>query len=445
MAQCEGKTKARLSGVVCDAARYNRGVLGTQLKHEPSYNVTFFRRIVWTGLLVATAANACAAEPLVPQGWNPKQAGDAVMQRLIRVTAPEIKGAHDSALVVVGDRAYVVAEVSEKRSGESPSWPEIYSTLSVVDRKQMKLLQTIPFARGEQKFANETLPYGSCFVPRVWPKDARTLRCYFHSQEPGKRLAQTWTIDFDTETMTFADRIERARLQTPAGTFDLNPKSFHDAAAAFGFRKPPADYGLYIIDAFKVIDGTTYAGMNNFATGQNALVVVKPDLTTFEVVGHINEPQSLKLTEVAIQKLPDGSWLAILRQEAGNRNYVFATSADGKTWNAAEHRDVVLKGTASKPTLDKFGDVYYLGWQESTKINDANRSVFNLEVSRDGKTWERKYRFETERSFQYPTFYEHDGAIWLSVTQGDDSPTRKERIMFGKLENVGEFDSQLAK
>lgn len=405
----------------------------------------FLRRFGWIGILAATALGADAAEPLVPAGWNPKQAGDVVMQRLIRATAPEVRGAHDSALCVVGDRAYVVAEISEQRSGESPAWPEIYSGMSIIDRRKMEVIKTIPFARGEQKFANESLPRGACFVPRVWPKDSRTLRCYFHSQDPGKRMAQTWTIDFDVETMTFADRIERARLQTPDGAFDLNPQTFHAAAKAFGFAKQPADYGLYIIDAFKVIDGTTYAGMNNFATGQNALVIVKPDLSTFEIVGHINEPQSLKLTEVAIQKLPNGSWLAILRQEAGNRNYVFATSADGKKWNAAEHRDVVPNGTASKPTLDKFGGVYYLGWQESTKINDANRSVFNLEVSRDGNTWERKYRFETERSFQYPTFYEHDGAIWLSVTQGDDSPSRKERIMFGKLENVGEFEMQGAK
>jgi hypothetical protein len=71
--------------------------------------------------------------------------------------------------------------------------------------------------------------------------------------------------------------------------------------------------------------------------------------------------------------------------------------------------------------------LYYLGWQ----VRGAGRSVFNVDVSRDGKTWERKYHFESPRSFQYPTFHEHDGAIWLSVTQG-----RKERIMFGKLETL---------
>ena len=94
----------------------------------------------------------------------------------------------------------------------------------------------------------------------------------------------------------------------------------------------------------------------------------------------------------------------------------------------------VTNGANSKPTFDRFGGVYYLGWQERTYIKKVNRSVFNVEVSSDGQTWERKYRFETEKSFQYPTFREHQGAIYLTVTQGDTDPSRKERIMFGKLE-----------
>jgi hypothetical protein len=44
---------------------------------------------------------------------------------------------------------------------------------------------------------------------------------------------------------------------------------------------------------------------------------------------------------------------------------------------------------------------------------------------------------ETEKSFQYPTFHEHDGSIWLTVTQGDGPGSHKERIMFGKLEEMG--------
>lgn len=68
-----------------------------------------------------------------------------------------------------------------------------------------------------------------------------------------------------------------------------------------------------------------------------------------------------------------------------------------------------------------------------------------MDISRDGQSWERKYRFEAPKSFQYPTFHEHDGAIWLCVTQGDTSPSRKKRIMFGRLEDVGKFESLAGK
>jgi hypothetical protein len=97
-----------------------------------------------------------------------------------------------------------------------------------------------------------------------------------------------------------------------------------------------------------------------------------------------------------------------------------------------------VKGSNSKPTFDKFGEVYYLGWQDAEVINGDRRTIFNIDISRDGKTWERKYRFITPHSFQYPTLHEHQGVIWLSVTQG----TLKDRIMFGKLESVGDFESQ---
>ena len=91
-------------------------------------------------------------------------------------------------------------------------------------------------------------------------------------------------------------------------------------------------------------------------------------------------------------------------------------------------------GSSSRPTFGRFRGIYFLGWQKSMKINGVSRSVFNLDVSRDGGHWERKYRLETDQSFQYPTFREHDGSIWLTVTQGNSDPSRKERIMFGKLE-----------
>jgi hypothetical protein len=35
------------------------------------------------------------------------------MERLVTVTAPQVKGAHDAEMAIVGDRAYIVAEVDD--------------------------------------------------------------------------------------------------------------------------------------------------------------------------------------------------------------------------------------------------------------------------------------------------------------------------------------------
>jgi hypothetical protein len=382
----------------------------------------------------ATSADAQATNRLVAADWDAKQAADRVMAGLINVSAPQVQGAHDAALALAGDRAYIVAEANDVQPGESADWPFVYVTLSVVNVKTRKVERHINFARGEQAFENETLPPGACSVPRVIQKDAKTLRCYFASEQPKQRQAQTWFMDFDSARMAFENRIHKARIKTAAGTFDMQPQFFHADAAAGGFQRPAVDFGLHLFDSFKRIAGKTYVAMNNYPGGQNALALVHDDLATFEVLGHYHDPQELKLTESAVNRLPDGTWMAVCRQEGGNRNYVFATSRDGRTWTRGAHRDLVPNGTSSKPTFDRFGGIYYLGWQESTRIAGVGRSVFNIEVSRDGASWERKYCFETAKSFQYPTFHEHRGSIYLAVTQGDSDPSRKERIMFGKLE-----------
>lgn len=382
---------------------------------------------------------------LVPAKWDPALAGDLVMKGLINTSAPRVKGSHDAEFLCVGDRAYLVTESNDERGGEDPAWPFIYLTMSIVNLKTLQVEKVIDFARGEQVFENATLPPGACFVARIIQKDAKTLRCYFASEEPGKRQSQIWHMDFDLGTQTFAKQIHRTKIKTAAGTFDMEPRHFHEDAAAQGFRRPAKDYGMYIFDSFKKFDGRTYVALNNYVGKQNALAVVNDALDTFEVIGHYNEPQELNLSESAVNRLPDGTWMAICRQDGGNGNYTFTTSKDGRTWTVGEHLPAVPNGTGSKPTFDKFGDVYYLGWQESTRIQGVNRSVFNVDISRDGKRWERKYRFETPKSFQYPTFHEHQGVIWLCATQGDTDPSRKERIMFGKLEDVGTFASQAGK
>ncbi len=386
-------------------------------------------------MLVWLAADALAAEPkLLPPGWDAKAAGDKVMAGLFQVSAPEVKGAHDAEFVMVGDRAFVVYEANDVRGGEAPDWPFVYVAMAVVNVKTRTVERGIPFARSEQKFANETLPAGACFVPRILQKDDRTLRCWFASEAPRTRQSVTWFMDFDLERQNFANQIHRAQLKTAAGTGDMTPQRFHADAAAQGFPREAKDYGLYVFDSFKRFDGKLHVALNNYPGGQNALAVLNAAMDTFEVVGHYNEPAALKLTESAVNRLPDGSWLAICRQEGGNRNYTFTTSPDGRRWTPGEFRAAVPNGASSKPTFDRFNGLYYLGWQEATQVQRVSRSVFNLDVSRDGVNWERKYRFETTKSFQYPAFHQHDGAIYLVVTQGDTDASRKERIMFGRLE-----------
>ena len=89
-------------------------------------------RIPILSLAVALTVSPVVAQTLIPAGWDPALAGDLVMDPLITVTAPQVKGAHDAEMVIIGDRAYVVAEVNDVRAGESAGWPEIYATLSMV-------------------------------------------------------------------------------------------------------------------------------------------------------------------------------------------------------------------------------------------------------------------------------------------------------------------------
>ncbi len=374
---------------------------------------------------------------LLPANWDPALAGDIVMQRLVRVTAPQVKGAHDAEFVCVGERAYIVEHDNDVSPGHGAG-AAMYCELSVVNLKTLQVEKTHLLAKAGQAFANITLPQAQVFVPRIIRKDEHTLRTYFCSQ-PAKAQAVTWYRDFDLRTQTFEDSIHKAKLKTAAGTFDMEPRHFHADAVALGFKRPAVNQGLYIFDSFKEFDGKRYIALNNFPGKQNALAVLHDDFTTFEVIGHYNEPQSQQLSESAVNRLPDGTWMAIVRNDAGN--YHFTTSPNGKTWAVAEPKPFVPNGLNSKPTFDHFGGVYYLGWQENTKIQNCNRSVFNVDISRDGKTWQRKYRFESPHSFQYPTFHEHEGTLWLTVSQSDHGGST-DRIMFGKLETVGEFESQ---
>ncbi len=390
-----------------------------------------------TALLVGCSTwkkGSGSSTALLPADWDAKAAGDKVMTGLIKVTGTQVKGAHDSHLAIVGDRAFVIAEANDRQAGEAAGWPFIYATLSIVDLPNERLLDVMTVARSEQAFANATLSVGACFVPRVKQVGPQTLRCWFASEQPGKRQSQTYYRDLDLRTMTFEPEIHRMKLTTSEGTFDLQPKPLYDDAAKQGFQRKPVDAGLYMFDNFKEFDGKTYIAINNYLGAQQALCTINNSADTLTVVGHFNGPGEPALTEPAVNRLPDGTWLAISRKENGDRNYWFSESKDGKSWKSGGERDFVKDGAASKPTFDKFNGVYYLGWQERTQVDKVSRSVFNIDVSTDGKHWERKYRFETTNSFQYPTFVEANGQVWFCVTQGDSDPSRKERIMFGRLQ-----------
>lgn len=371
---------------------------------------------------------------VLPAGWDAKAEADRVMADLIKVTTPQVKGAHDSHLAVVGNRAFVISEVNDRQAGEAAGWAFIYVSLSIIDLRTLLVLDTMTVARSEQGFTNETLPVGACFVPRVKQVGPQTLRCFFASEQPGRRQSQTYYRDLDLRTLVFENEIHRLKLQTAEGVFDLQPQHLYAEAAKQGFKRKPVDAGLYLFDHFKEFDGQTYIAINNYLGAQQALCTINAAADTLTIVGHFNGPGEPALTEPAVNRLPDGSWLAISRKENGDHNYWFSESKDGKTWTTGGEKDFVKNGSASKPTFDKFKGLYYLGWQERTTIDKVGRSIFNIDVSADGKHWERKYRFESTKSFQYPTFVQDQGSIWLCATQGDSDPSRKERIMFGKLE-----------
>jgi hypothetical protein len=364
--------------------------------------------------------------------WNPKEAADKVITGLVKVTAPKVKGAHGSKLTLIGDRAYVATLADNTTPGETHDRDSIYSALSVVNLQTKTVEAFLTTAKSGQAFTNEALPRGACYASGTLRLNDHTLRCFFCSEQPGRGQSQMYYRDFDLRTQAFANVVHRVKLKTSSGVFDLQPQYLHADAVKHGFTKPAKDYSLELLDAFKKFDGRTYAVLNSYVNTLNALTVFNEAGDTLEVVGHYNEPQSQRLCESAVNRLPDGTWMAICRSDVGN--YHFTTSKDGKTWSIGQERSIVSNGVNSKPTFDKFGGVYYLGWQEKTKIQGVNRSVFNVDVSKDCVTWERKYRFESTDSFQYPAFAEHNGAVWLTVSQGGRAGPAS--IMFGKLESL---------
>lgn len=119
--------------------------------------------------------------------------------------------------------------------------------------------------------------------------------------------------------------------------------------------------------------------------------------------------------------------MAVIRCDNQNQNYRVAYSADGITWDAAKQVDYITNGSNSKPTLHRFGNHYYLGWQEKPE-----RSRFNLLVSKDARKWDKAVSFVCPGgSFQYPEFIEYEGEVYFVGSIGN-----KQALAFGHLGSV---------
>lgn len=206
------------------------------------------------------------------------------MAGLVNVCDPKVKGAHDSDLIVLNGKAYVIYMANDRQPGENPAWDFIYVAMSVVDVESGKIDKIIPMAEAGQAFSNHTLQKGAIFVPRMVIKDQQTLRCYFAVESPGKFEAQTWAIDFDITSLEFSDKIQKAKLKTSAGIEDMQPVAFYKDAVKYGFKGKRKDYGLYPFD-IKKFDGHYYSVLNNFPGGQNGVAILHDDLLTFEIMG----------------------------------------------------------------------------------------------------------------------------------------------------------------
>lgn len=363
--------------------------------------------------------------------YDSREAAAQVLRRMIKVTASPVKGAHDSQMVIIGGMAYIVYEANDVRPGENGEWPFVYCAMSVVNVSTLTVEKIIDIARPGQRFSNVTLKPGACFVPRILKRDAHTLRVFFVSMEPGVRQAETWYIDYSLSLGCFDANIYPVMLKTCLGSFPMEPRHFHAQAKAQGFSGLESDSCMYMFDVDKPFDGKQYVALNNFDTKQNALGVFNAEMDTVQILGNYNEPESSRMSESAVTRTPDGSWLTILRCDTGNMNYRFATSSDGINWSRAEEWPHVVCGSNSKPILEHINGVYLLGWQQQ-----PFRSRFNIDISRDLRTWMRLFSFDDiDFSLQYPHLCAYDGVIYLCATHGALSAQddRRDSIWFGPL------------
>jgi hypothetical protein len=280
---------------------YSQKTLDIQ-RNPSKYNLVSLRKIIST----FNKSN------LISWGWDPKEAAHKVMDRLIKVTGPEVKGAHDAHFVIVDNKAYITYMANDIQPGESPQWPFVYNAMSIIDINNLKVEKILPMATGGQIFKNEILPEGACFVPRILKKDPKTLRCFFASENPGKRQSQIWYVDFDLRRGKFKNNIFKARLQTGEDILNMQPNLLYQKAVEKGYNGSETDYGMYPFD-IKTINNKLYVGISHYPVGPSILTTLNRKMNTFNIESYLFIPNYLKLNETAFNCLPDGTWLAIVR------------------------------------------------------------------------------------------------------------------------------------
>ena len=367
-----------------------------------------------------------------------KLRADRVLAALRRITDDNVKGAHDAQMVIVNGIAYIVYEANDIRPGEG-LWPYIYCAMSVVDVQKNEVRCVKKIAEPAQQFQNAALKPGTCFVPRILQKDEHTLRVFFWSIDKENRETETWYRDYDLVQEEFSDCIYPVWMETEEGRVPLSPTPFHRGAQKVGFKRELTQDGPYLFDIDKIFDGKRYAALNLYAGKLNALAEINETLDCVRVLSYIFEPANEKLSEAAIEKIPDGKWLAVLRNDANNKNYRFATSEDGMIWTSAEEWPSVQNGSNSKPLLHHYGNVYCLGWQEQPL-----RTHFNIDVSTDCKSWIRMFSFDNaEFSLQYPSLYLYEDMVYICGTHGTmgGGNDQRDSIYFGRLCSLHEMEA----
>ncbi|MBQ9428824.1 MAG: hypothetical protein IJU41_04685 [Clostridia bacterium] len=358
----------------------------------------------------------------VSDDHSPKAAGDAVMRNMLRVSSEEMKGTHDADYVFANGKAYIVYEANNEKPGDPGTYEKEYCALAIVDLATFTVDSIEKFAYGEQVYSNITMLKGSAYVPRVIRKDEDTLRFFFSNNAADGSSGYLYFVDYDLATGVFGNTATRLKIMTPGGAVDFTAETYAALFRADGHICDDSTIGHFLFDIFDVGD-TKYIALNNFRGAQNSLAKFNETYDCIEIVGNIGgATDAYRTTESGIIQCKDGSWMSILRDHVGDKRYSFSYSEDGRTWTEPAHQSFMPTGYTAKPTLDRFGDYYFMGY------NDLSRGLFHLAYSLDALHWTTLFSFHSPTTFQYPRFDIYDGQMYFSATTGE-----KEKIFFGKL------------